>query len=425
MKISILYLLCWVQIIIARECFLTCGAFDNCNSPRCAGNCGNDESLSRISFIIDTCDSDDDLCVYREVVMTIEGKSISTVIPGGCLLKYEHSEKDDVHFTLSKGTNLFACEDDFCNVPALESCTESAVKAMRTGRCFLKGNDDIEEIFAPFSPIRAGNFQQESDRRTFCVIDDDDFEQYSPDSSCFGSHVGDTTIESRCTSLDQLQEIDYVECEDCFETPSCDPTNANPGPETLKPTKSPSNAPTEEIKTPTANPTDETENPTISPPKETDSPTKNPIAQETQSPSFFRLNPSQAPIIESTSSPSISVKHESIFDSLAFLIGLVISVSLCTFFGSGTVVLCLSEKSSTRNDKKKDFYIDGERVHVVDPVFVSRQADVESDETDKSSSPGLTFLEFLDDVVVKKEQDRYSNNTQNISSNLETNILNL
>ena len=446
-KLILWVLSCLLVSTMGLECFLTCGDFDNCASSRCDGNCGNDVTQSRMSFIKETCVSNDDLCLYREFILDRQGIQISTAIPGGCLLKYEHSEKDNFSILLSEGTNLFTCDSDLCNTPPLESCTADRVKETRNGNCFLNGNDDIEELFSPFSPIRFGDFQVNPDRRDFCVIEDS-FQQFRSDSECFGSHIGDTTIESNCTSLNQLKSIDFISCKECANTPGCSPTEATPQPETSQPTTSPTINQFEETDPPTRNPTESpeaetdapTENPSKNPTKspeeeesnaptgnptesseefETNAPTKQPTAspeeEETESPITSEENPSQAPVSGPTSSPTASPDDESLLDNIALLSGVVFAASICVFCATVVLVLFFSRRSKERLKEEDNYiyYIGGEKVKVVDPALVSGQRNVEHDEEEgeEIEAPGVTFTSTLEDVIVQKETNNLSTHT--------------
>ena len=407
-------LLCVLSCVIGStkglDCFLTCGDFDHCDSSRCAGKCGGDETLSRMSFILDSCEFDDDLCLYREFIISSEGREISSAMPGGCLFKYEHSETDNFSVALSKGTNLFACDSSFCNPPPLESCTQDTVQNGRTDDCFLDDGDSVDALFTPFSPIRDGDFLQVTDRRNFCVLDES-LQQFRSDSECFGNHDGEMPRESKCTALDQLQEIDFVSCEECSETPTCDPTQANAAPETLQPTRPP----------------------TLSPVEETDSPTESPEQEETGAPVLSEENPTQSPIPAVTDSPSDVSEDENILDNLAVLSGVVFAASLCVFCATIALVLFFSKRRSKEKSTEKEkevepkdfFYIGGEKVKVVDPALVTGQSNTQSntqsngeEESGEMETPGIKFT-AVDDFDIQKERDSNSTNTVILPNELD------
>ena len=240
-SVNLYFLLFYALLALhtSTECFMSCGLFDNCNSDRCQGVCGeNGAVFSQLAFTAVSCKNEGDLCVYREFIFAANQDGLlqtSTAIPGGCLLEYEHNIVNERRFFFNNGTNLFTCEGDFCNKPPIDKCDIESARNRRDGNdqvqnCAFIENDQVNLDMFSFQPIRAGNFETIRDRRDFCIINET-FRQFDSSSECFGFTGVGFNSESDCVSIaDNLTEIIPTFCVDCTPSENCSPNDPTPPP---------------------------------------------------------------------------------------------------------------------------------------------------------------------------------------------------
>lgn len=393
---ALFLLLCCVILqftVNSRECFFSCGDFDDCGIEKCSNVCSGRSQEANLGFTSVECQNDDDLCIYREFLFsrnTGGNDKRSAAIPGGCLLEYQHTTSIANNFFFDEGTNLFTCEGDHCNVPPLERCQVDDAIARKNdsddaNNCVFVGSDDFVGIMQQFSPIRGGNFADPDDRREFCILEPI-FRQFETDARCFGTI--DPAEPSDCEFIEDLngfEELEIVTCSLCNKSDECDPLIKTPNP-ALVLTRSP------------------TRNPSVKP---TFSPT---LTQPTLSPSEFvepepETNPDPEPSGPEQPDPENEPNGSEDDDEPAsvnlFLIG---GVSCVAFVALSLVVISVTLFRRNKKMKKEignTLFVDNDQIAIILP----------SDPENNLNRPGVEISSPIDNVVFDKNIDENESNS--------------
>lgn len=209
--------LCLQGDVLSLSCYDTC--FEDCSSNKCVNHCGASiNSLGNVDspfklpgFIYVECEEGDS-CLLREFeAFDASDEPYLITTPGGCLFDYVR-ENSTFKYWKRDDTQLFSCDEDFCNVPPLDSCDPDTVPLGTGGTSDespeCKGRPQLGQVQKLFvNSVRGG--KQDDDMSERCILDADSegsftYKQIMEDSPCF--------VENNC-SASNLPLVDvFMSC---------------------------------------------------------------------------------------------------------------------------------------------------------------------------------------------------------------------